>query len=109
MTILFSPWSVVSKGVFCVTLSAALFSLCYPVEAQRQGKVPRIGYLAARSALEPRDEAFRQGLRDLGYVEGKDITIEYRFAHGKREEIPKLAAEIVGLNVDIIVAPGTPK
>jgi len=75
--------------------------------AQQAGKVYRIGYLAARSALESRDEAFRQGLRDLGYVEGKNVIIEYRFT-GEREQIPKLAAELVRLKVDIIVAPGTP-
>ena len=82
--------------------------LAHTAEAQQAGKVYRIGYLAARSALEPRDEAFRQGLRDLGYVEGKNIIIEYRFGGGKREQIPNLAAELVRLKVDIIVAPGTP-
>jgi putative ABC transport system substrate-binding protein len=84
-----------------------LLALCLPAEAQQAGKVYRIGYLVSRSALEPRDEAFRQGLRDLGYVEGKNIIIEYRFT-GEREQIPKLAAELVRLKVDIIVAPGTP-
>jgi len=96
------------KKVIYLTLGAMLLALCLPAEAQQQGKVYRIGYLVARSALEPRDEAFRQGLRDLGYVEGKDIIIEYRFGGGEREQIPKLAAELVRLKVDIIVAPGTP-
>ncbi len=77
-------------------------------EAQQPGKIPRIGYLVPRSALETREEAFRQGLRDLGYVEGKNIIVEYRFAEGKSERLPELAAELVRLKVDVIVAPGTP-
>jgi len=96
-----------SKKVICLALGAVLLALSFPAEAQQSKKVPRIGYLVSRQALEPRDEAFRQGLRDLGYVEGKNIIIEYRFP-GEREQIPKLAAELVRLKVDIIVAPGTP-
>jgi ABC-type uncharacterized transport system substrate-binding protein len=75
------------------------------VEAQ-QGA--RIGYLALNLDVNPRTrDAFRQGLRDLGYVEGRDVVIEYRDAEGKPERFAALAAELIALNVDVIVAPGT--
>jgi len=77
-------------------------------EAQQTGKVPRIGFLLGSSpGPDPRVEAFRQGLRDLGYVEGKNIVIEWRFAEGKQDRLAELAADLVQLNVDIIVTDGT--
>jgi len=77
-------------------------------EAQQPKKVPRIGYLApaSLSALAARTEAFRQGLRELGYVEGKNIVIEWRSAEGKIDRLPALAAELVRLKVDVIVTTG---
>ncbi len=80
------------------------------VEAQQPGKVPRIGFLSATSlsAIAARIEAFRQGLRELGYVEGKNIVIEYRYAEGKLDRLSELAAELVRLKVDIIVSAGPP-
>ena len=73
-------------------------------------KVARIGYLGTNRAANPHlHEAFRQGLRDLGYVEGRNLVIEYRDAEGKVERLPALAPELVALNVDVIVAPGTPQ
>jgi putative tryptophan/tyrosine transport system substrate-binding protein len=77
-------------------------------EAQQPKKVPRIGMLfpASPSPAGPFIDAFRQGLHDLGYVEGKQITIEYRFAEGKEDLLPDLAADLVRLNVDIIVVGG---
>jgi putative ABC transport system substrate-binding protein len=77
-------------------------------QAQQPTKVPRIGYLAvsSRSANPARIEAFRQGLRELGYVEGKSIVIEYRYAEGKFDRVPALAAELVSLKVDVIVTAG---
>jgi putative ABC transport system substrate-binding protein len=67
------------------------------LEAQQPKKVPRIGYLSASSAAEvsPRAEAFRQGLRDLGYVEGKNLVIEFRYAEGRFDNLADLAAELV--------------
>jgi putative ABC transport system substrate-binding protein len=75
------------------------------VEAQQPTKIPRIGYLAGTSpsAIATRTEAFRQGLRELGYVEGKNIIIEWRYADGKFDRLPTLATELVRLKVDIIV------
>jgi putative ABC transport system substrate-binding protein len=87
-----------------------LLALCLTAEAQQPKKVPRIGYLAtgSASAVSRLTEAFREGLRELGYVEGKDIAIEYRYADGKAERLPDLAAELVRLKVDVLVAAGAP-
>jgi putative tryptophan/tyrosine transport system substrate-binding protein len=96
-------WSVFSK---IVTFCALLFALCSSAEAQQPTKVPRIGYLGSlsRSAFVSRIEAFQEGLRELGYVEGKNIVIEWRFAEGKLDRLPALAAELVDLKIDIIVS-----
>ena len=97
-----------SKKLFCFALCAMLFSLCFPAQAQQPAKIPRIGYLEAVSPSigAVRSEAFRQGLRELGYVEGKNIVTEYRYAEGKRDRLPALAAELVRLKVDVIVTAG---
>jgi putative ABC transport system substrate-binding protein len=91
-------------------LSVMLFAFDFPAEAQQPKKVPRIGMLGIvpASAAEGRIEAFRQGLRELGYVEGKNIVIEYRTAEGKLENLPALAAELVRLKVDVIITRGPP-
>ncbi|MGZ8483344.1 MAG: ABC transporter substrate-binding protein, partial [Candidatus Binatia bacterium] len=96
------------KKVLCLAPSALLLALGFPVEAQQAGKIPRIGYLNATSASTSpaRVEAFRQGLRELGYLEGKNIVIEFRHAEGKLDRLPSLAAELVRLKVDIIVSGG---
>jgi putative ABC transport system substrate-binding protein len=85
-----------------------LFALCLPAEAQQTAKIPLIGFLvtSSRSAIPARIEAFRQGLRELGYVEGKNIVIEWRDAEGKADRLPGLAAELVRLKVDVIVTEG---
>src|SRR5262245_54176201 len=100
-------WSVVSKNVFCFALSAMLFALCLSAEAQQPaGKVPRIGYLGGSGTS--RIDAFRQGLRELGYVEGKNIVIEARLGtEGKPHRLAALAAELVRLKVDVIVTSGS--
>jgi putative ABC transport system substrate-binding protein len=87
------------------TLFAMLFALCPSAEAQQPTKVPRIGYLtgATPDGQSARIEAFRQGLRELGYVEGKNIVIEYRYAELKPDRLLALAAELVRLKVDVIV------
>ena len=89
-------------------LATALLTTAPPIAAQQPTKVPRIGFLGASSAsvLVARIEAFRQGLRDLGYVEGKNIVIEWRSAEGKLDGLPALAAELVRLKVDVIVTTG---
>jgi putative ABC transport system substrate-binding protein len=89
-------------------LATALLATVTLVEAQQPTKVPRIGYLGGTNAAAyaGRIEAFRQGLRELGYVEGKNIVIERRFAEGKPDRLSELAAELVRLKVDIIVSAG---
>jgi ABC-type uncharacterized transport system substrate-binding protein len=90
-------------------LTVLLFTVC-PAEAQQQKKIPRIGYLttASLSAFATRTEAFRQGLRELGYIERKNILIEYRYADGKPDRVPALADELVRMKVDVIVTGGAP-
>jgi putative ABC transport system substrate-binding protein len=89
-------------------LCAMLFALCSRVAAQQPTKIPRIGYLAtpSHSSISDRYDAFLHGLRELGYMQGKDIAIERRTADGKVERLPDLAAELVRLKVDIIVTGG---
>jgi len=91
-----------------LAFGTTLFALCFPAHAQQPRKVPRVGLLASGSSATdaPRMEAFRQGLRELGYVENQNIVIEYRYAEGKTERFPDLAAELVHLKVDAIVAAG---
>ena len=95
---------------FTITLLLGrLFSPDVP-EAQQAGKVARVAYLSVNLAAAPPHllEAFRQGLRDLGYVEGRNVVIEYRDAGGRAERLPALAAELVALNVDVIFAGSSP-
>jgi putative ABC transport system substrate-binding protein len=94
--------------VIGVALCAMLFALCSSAEAQQTGKVARIGFLDASTASGSAGllEAFRQELRKLGWIEGKNIAIEYRFAEQKRERLPEVAAELARLKVDIIVVSG---
>ena len=86
-----------------VILASVLFA-----EAQQPKKVPRIGYLSATDPASDsaRSEAIRLALRELGYIEGQNIAIEYRYAEGKPDRLPELAAELVRLKVDIIVVAG---
>lgn len=93
-----------------LTLCTLLFALSFPAEAQQPAGIHRIGILSpsSRSFLSTRIEAFRQRLRQLGYVEGKNIAFEYRYAEGKRGRLPGLVAELVRLKVDVIVTVGTP-
>jgi putative tryptophan/tyrosine transport system substrate-binding protein len=92
----------------CYTLCALICVSSYPVEAQQTKNIPRIGFLSAGAAQDDRDRlaVFREGLRELGYVEAKNILIEYRFADGKLDRLLELAAGLARLNVNIIVTAG---
>src|SRR5437867_32543 len=94
-----------TKSILFWLLATVLLTTASPAEAQQPKKVPRIGFLGptSLSTIPARIDAFRQGLRDLGYVEGKNIVIEWRFAEGKLDRLSELAAELVRLKVDIIV------
>src|SRR5262252_4247250 len=93
------------KHIFVLSLGAMLFALCVSANAQQTGKILRIGFLdnstATGSAVLV--DAFRQELSKLGWIEGKNVTTEYRFAEQKTERLPELAADLVRLKVDVIV------
>jgi putative ABC transport system substrate-binding protein len=93
--------------IVCFALCATLLALNVSAEAQQPAKIPRIGHLlAAGTGDTTRSDAFRQGLRELGYVEGKNIIIEWRAAHGKLDRLDELAVELVGLKVNVLVTSG---
>ena len=96
------------RRAFLSTLAAALCAKPSPVAAQHPASVRRIGYLSGSAASPYTVEPFRQGLRDVGYVEGQNIGIEFRYADGAVERLPGLAAELVRLNVEVIVASPAP-
>jgi putative ABC transport system substrate-binding protein len=87
-----------------LALSAMLFALCFSAEAQQPPKIPRIGFLANTGPDTPNILEFRRGLRELGYVEGKSILIEYRFTEGKNDRAPSLVSELLQLRVDVLVS-----
>jgi putative ABC transport system substrate-binding protein len=96
------------KALFGLTLGAMLLALCVSANAQQPGKVSSIGYLSITDAAtdSPRAEAIRRALRELGYIEGQNIAIEYRYAEGKNDRLPGLATELARLKVDVIVVAG---
>ena len=96
------------KLLLFAALGAALFAFSFPASAQELKKVPRIGYLSARDPASDstRSKEILLGLRELGYVDGKNISIVYRYSDGKRERFTELATELVRLNVDMIVVAG---
>jgi len=97
-----------ARRILVVILTLGILATPVPTEAQQSAKVPRIGWLSIASrtpAVSHLIEAFWQGLRELGYVEGQNIAIEYRFAEGRPERLPEFAAQLVALKVDIIVTP----
>ena len=101
--------SMTNKIIF-LALCSLLLAPCSAVDAQQAGKIFRIGYLDSSTASGSAVlvEAFRPELSKLGWIEGKNITIEYRFAEQKLERLPELAADLVRLKVDLIVAADTP-
>jgi putative ABC transport system substrate-binding protein len=100
--------SAIRNPQSAILLCALLFALCGAAEAQQPKKIYRIGYLSGTDPAtdSPRSEAIRRGLRELGYMEGQNIVFVYRYAGGKRNRAAELAAELVRLNVDLIVAAG---
>ena len=94
------------KKIFCLALGAMLSAFGFPVEAQQAKKVPRIGFLEGASISESQGlDPFRQGLRDLGYLDGQNVIVEIRAMEGKPDRIPELLAELLRRKVDVIVTP----
>ena len=92
--------------LYYILLSLFILGGSRPAVAQQAAKIPVIGHLGASSSFNDRSDAFRQGMRELGYVEGKNIVIEWRHANGRRDRLLELAAELVRLKVDVIVTGG---
>jgi putative ABC transport system substrate-binding protein len=99
-----------NKTIFSLVLNVMLFALCFPAQAQQTAKIPRIGYVSGSGDSTPGSSIaiFRQGLRDLGYIEGKNVLVEYRSAEGKLDRMPSLVAELVQLKVDVLVSTNLP-
>ena len=97
-----------NKKIVVSLLATLIFASVHLAEAQQAKKVPRIGYLSSvsPSSESAQSEAIRLALRELGYIEGQNITIEYRYAEGKVDRLPELATELVRLKIDIILAAG---
>jgi putative ABC transport system substrate-binding protein len=110
MKVVSSPSSVVRKSGFCSTLSALLLALCVFAEAQQPAKVHKVGILLPTSASAVSEwlGAFQRGLEELGYVEGKNIVYESRYADGNFNKLPDLAVELVRLKVDVVLTASTP-
>jgi len=100
---------VISRRAFVASVTGGLFATPLPAESEQATTIARIGWLGTRAAGGPHLlDAFRQGLRELGYTETRNVVIEYRYSGGKSEQLPALAAELVALKVDVIVAANTP-
>jgi ABC-type uncharacterized transport system substrate-binding protein len=93
-----------TKKLFCPALAVLFLALNVLAEAQRPAKMPRLGYFTLSDGPSDRDEAFKQGLRELGWVDGQNIMIEYRWVAGKTEQLAAVADELVRLKVDVIFA-----
>jgi putative ABC transport system substrate-binding protein len=96
-----------NKKTLVSILAVVILAFMHTAGAQQPKKVPRIGFLSLGLGIQPNEEAFQQGLRELGYVDGQNIVIEWRFAKGKADLLPELAAELVRLKVDVIIASAT--
>src|ERR1043166_3345181 len=103
------PSAALSSGLLCApssllfALGALLFALCSSAEAQQAGRIARVGILFIGGRDQPHLESFKQGLKERGYTEGKNILLDYRYAEGNVDRLPSLAAELVQLKVDVIV------
>jgi putative ABC transport system substrate-binding protein len=96
--------NLMRKDIFILSLSALLLAPCVPAQAQQQSRIYKIGEITARPGLRSPNEVFLQALRELGYVEGKNVAFEFRSAEGKPDRFPALVDELVRLKVDVLVA-----
>jgi putative ABC transport system substrate-binding protein len=100
--------NTMTKKLFCSMLAVLVFALGLPAQAQQPAKIPKVGWLSLRPASNTGQEEIVRLLRDLGYVDGKNIAFEYRYADSKLDRLPALAEELVRLKVDVLLTPGTP-
>ena len=96
------------RQVISIAAIAIVVGFCSAAEAQQPKRIPRIGYLTIRGAPSDQDEGIKQGLRELGWIEGQNFTIEWRGAAGRTERLSELATDLVRMKVDVIVATATP-
>ena len=99
--------TLISRTVIAA-LVVSLLTVSFGADAQQAQKIPQIGFLSGGAPGSPLIQAFENGLRDLGWVKDQNVAIEYRYAEGKAERLPDQAAELVRMNVNLIVAPGPP-
>src|SRR3989442_12704203 len=107
--VLIGSYDIKFKSAFrnlksAILLAALLFALCFSADAQQPTKIPRVGFLSGSGDLNTpglQTEAFRRGLRDLGYIEGKNILVEYRYVERKVDRIPSLVGELMQLKVNV--------
>ena len=103
-----SSWSGPARGFFGFALSAALLFFCVPTQAQQRKSMPKIGWLSALTSSNAGQEEIIGVLRELGYVKGKNIDFEFRYAANRLDRLPALAGELVAHHVDLLITPGTP-
>src|SRR5262245_36092666 len=104
---------IAQHSVLSVALCTLFLAVCSPGQAQQPAKIPRIGYLTGtreptQDAPAAFRDAFRQGLRDLGYIEGKNIQVQYRYVEATEDRVPSLVAELLQLKMDVLVSPHNP-
>ncbi|MDZ4347365.1 MAG: ABC transporter substrate binding protein, partial [Candidatus Binatia bacterium] len=92
-----------TRQIFALALSVLLVALIGPRQAGASERIPRVGILFIGGKDQPHLASFKQGLRELGYTEGKNITLVYRYAEGKQERLADLAAELIGEKIDVMV------
>jgi putative ABC transport system substrate-binding protein len=104
----FAASNLITRRRLVIALGAGALTAPFGSLAQQPGKIPRIGFLGitGASSLEPQVGALRSGLSDLGYIDGKNLAIDFRWAEGKYDQLPRLASELVRLKVDVIVTYG---
>src|SRR5688572_15898904 len=107
MRVVSARWSLATTIFFGLSICGLLCTAYIPVDAQQRSKVRRLGYLGSGAGIDDREEKLRDGLKELGYIEGQNLTIEWRFANGEEKRLPELAAELVRFKPDVIITTGT--
>ena len=107
MRVVSARWSLATTIFFGLSICGLLCTAYIPVDAQQRSKFRRLGYLGSGAGIDDREEKLRDGLKELGYIEGQNLAIEWRFANGEEKRLPELAAELVRFKPDVIITTGT--